>query len=324
MPRPPPPHPTCVPTCGTGSPAASYGFAGTEQSLKPPRSPHTAGLPPQPPSHLRADGRHAQHCCRTTGNTCSNPPLHAPISPSPSAGGMRGSGGTPGPAIGTGCAPPPLRGSLQAEDASHSRHPHLAGPGRLRCSPCRDPTSPTLDGTPQHRSERAHLPAAPSKTTLKSTAGLPQPMEAKLCPTPTPPPPPPSSSTFTCRTQRDMAQRGCTCPPPQQEGSPAVSAPTQHCFASCPHSTAARRGAQRPSQIGRWDGMGGGLTRGGQVAAVSAATHSRRDGQRVTVGSTAPWAPHGHPMGTPIPTAPSSWGAAALSHSGSSSGVTAG
>lgn len=112
--------------------------------------------------------------------------------------------------------------------------------------------------------------------------------------------------------------------PPQQEGSPAVSAPTQRCSASCPHSTAARRGAQRPSQIGRWDGMGGGLTRGGQVAAVSAATHSRRDGQRVTVGSTAPWAPHGHPMGTPIPTAPSSWGAAALSHSGSSSGVTAG
>lgn len=258
MPRPPPPHPTCVPTCGTGSPAASYGFAGTEQSLKPPRSPHTAGLPPQPPSHLRADGRHAQHCCRTTGNTCSNPPLHAPISPSPSAGGMRGSGGTPGPAIGTGCAPPPLRGSLQAEDASHSRHPHLAGPGRLGCSPCRDPTSPTLDGTPQHRSERAHLPAAPSKTTLKSTAGLPQPMEAKLCPTPTPPPPHLPAAAHSPAGHNGTWHSGAArVPPPARGLSSSVSTHTALlCQLSPQHCSTAGGTAPIPNRTMGWDGGG--------------------------------------------------------------------
>lgn len=74
-------------------------------------------------------------------------------------------------------------------------------------------------------------------------------------------------------------------------------------------------------------GMGRGVARGGQAAAVSAATRSPRDGQRGSEGSDGctwpgppPARPHGHPSGTRVPISPSAWDGPALSHRG----VTAG
>lgn len=87
-------------------------------------------------------------------------------------------------------------------------------------------------------------------------------------------------------------------------------------------------GSGRPRGTPSRAGTGRGVARGGQAAAVSAATRSPRDGQRGSGGSDGctwpglrPARPHRHPSGTRIPAVLSARDGPALSHRGVTAGA---
>lgn len=209
-----------------------------------PNRPHAAPrcwAAPTAPHPIFAPVEDAHSTAAALGEHPQQSPKARPHFPHPLCHGMWDSSGTPGPATGSGCAPPPVQGLQQPEDGVGFLTQRISTPcgareGQRSQIPC-----PEWDPCSTDQSERLSQQRPPQKHSCAPSThwhkALPHTCTPHTCT-----PHLPSSNTFTCRSW-DMAQ--------QDRGlSSTASTCTQRCSASCPHSTAGRRGAQRPSQMG--------------------------------------------------------------------------
>lgn len=182
-------HPTSMPACTMGlgashPPVGSQCWnTGRQQSLIPPCTPALLGCPHSPhPISTPVEDMHS------TTAALREHPQQPPVSCSHFSQplcGMWGSSGTPGPAIASGCAPPPLQGLLQPEGCSgipHTADIHTSW-GRERQDAAHAETPHPLHGIPAASIRASASPSSALQNHPKSTAVLLQPIGTKLCPT---------------------------------------------------------------------------------------------------------------------------------------------